>query len=102
MRILKHVKLINNVKLSFPKLRKLVDLFLLFSFRLLLLFDLSELQVDFVLDRAVPAPDLSIVEGGKDAALRIETSELERCHSGLRPMRDCVNAREEHVVFCGV
>ena len=49
MRVLKHVKLVNDVELRLSKLRQLESHLLRRTSRLLLL-NLSELQVDFMLD----------------------------------------------------
>ena len=104
MWILKHVELVYDVELRFTELRQLVDLFLLFAAfgLLLLLLDLPQFEVNFVLDGAVPAPDLAVVEGGKDAALWVEGCELEGGDGGVRPVGDRIDASQEHIVFGGV
>lgn len=94
MWILKHVELINDVELCFTEFRQLVNLFLLFTaFGLhLMLLDLPQFEVHFVLNGAVPASDLAIVEGGEDASLWVEGCELKGGDGGVRTVGDRVDA----------
>lgn len=73
--VLEHIEFVNDIELNLTEDRQLESLLLprLLARRLHLL----QLHVDLVLDRALPAAHLTVVEGGEDVALGIKRSQLD-------------------------
>ncbi len=89
MGILEHVELVYNIKLYFTEVRKFESF--LFPALFLACAYFLQFHVNFVLDRAVPAAHLAIVEGSKDAACWIEVSHLNRGHCIISAVGNCVH-----------
>ena len=74
MWVFKHIELVDDVELDFAEFRQIVRR-LLATALILTLLCFGKLLIDLVLDGTVPAADLTVIESGQEATLRIE-----RCH----------------------